>query len=861
MDEPRAFSLTTKNLWAKNPRRGSRGQAMTEFALVLPMLLVLLFGIIETGRLMVIYTSVASASREAARYAAAAGKSENGVPYYLDTAGIQAAARRLGALTGAINVSIAYDRGPDDAVGFTPADANAVGLGDRVKITVTSQYIPMLGVVPQLKPFTISSTASRTIVKEVSIGSASTSGKGTNNAPVVTILQPLNGSMKEIGQTITFRGTAEDPEDGTISNLIQWISSLDGVLGTGSTLDVSSLRAGEHTITAQVVDSDSNIGTASITLLINAPPLVDITAPANGSIFDEGEAITFTGTAIDDPGDGDLSDHIVWRIDGVQMASATATFNTSSLLAGTHTVIAQATDSGGLTGSKSITIAVVRNEPPTITIIKPASNTVFSLGASIQFEGKSTSVRGVDLSSGLTWTSSLDGAIGSGASFTNANLRAGQHTITVQSTDPANGLTGTVTFSIRVVDDAAPLVTITAPADGSIFLYGQPVTFNGTAQDTKDGDLTAKTDWISSLNGKFGTGGTASTSILDGGVHTIEARVIDSSGLVGRRSIVITIDKKEYGAPTLDITSPANDASFKANAPIALAGTATSYDGVTDLSHLIRWSFANSFVGQGATVTSTLPLTVGQHTLNAVVSEWTSSKTTIVTETVNILNNPPKIKIVAPDANVQFDYSKSIVLTAVVTETDPGQTDLLSKVVWTDDLSTELGRGGSITVNGSVLTPGRRTITARVSDGYDTAQDTRVIYPISCPGNGTVEWYGPDKNNFTKLTWNLPFGSNAPASITYQMTRLKLSVGNSSKAEVVDVAVQNNSYPQGNVNLPFTLPITNWIDINITPTNKLVQVIFYFDSKDTVAKNDGPFTLESVISTCPVQLSNVRPPQ
>jgi Flp pilus assembly protein TadG len=45
-----------------------KGQALVEMALVLPILLLLLFGIIEFGRILNAYIMVSNASREAARY-------------------------------------------------------------------------------------------------------------------------------------------------------------------------------------------------------------------------------------------------------------------------------------------------------------------------------------------------------------------------------------------------------------------------------------------------------------------------------------------------------------------------------------------------------------------------------------------------------------------------------------------------------------------------------------------------------------------------------------------------------------------------------------------------------------------------
>jgi len=51
-----------------DPRRGERGQALAEFALVLPLLLLLIAGIIEFGRAWNIKQAVTDAAREGARF-------------------------------------------------------------------------------------------------------------------------------------------------------------------------------------------------------------------------------------------------------------------------------------------------------------------------------------------------------------------------------------------------------------------------------------------------------------------------------------------------------------------------------------------------------------------------------------------------------------------------------------------------------------------------------------------------------------------------------------------------------------------------------------------------------------------------
>jgi len=50
-----------------NKRKRNLGQGMVELALVLPLFLLLLYGIFEIGRLVFMYSAVLNASRDAAR--------------------------------------------------------------------------------------------------------------------------------------------------------------------------------------------------------------------------------------------------------------------------------------------------------------------------------------------------------------------------------------------------------------------------------------------------------------------------------------------------------------------------------------------------------------------------------------------------------------------------------------------------------------------------------------------------------------------------------------------------------------------------------------------------------------------------
>ena len=66
----------------------SRGQSMVEFSMVLPILMVVIFGLLEVGRAVFMYAAVTNASREAVRYATAYGVNESDVLHYQNCAAI-----------------------------------------------------------------------------------------------------------------------------------------------------------------------------------------------------------------------------------------------------------------------------------------------------------------------------------------------------------------------------------------------------------------------------------------------------------------------------------------------------------------------------------------------------------------------------------------------------------------------------------------------------------------------------------------------------------------------------------------------------------------------------------------------------
>jgi hypothetical protein len=149
------------------------GQGMVEFALTLPLLLMLVIGVMEFGRLLFFYSAITTGTREAARYGAASGPAAGSEAYYQDCAGIRAAAKRISGLAGISDgdISIIYDEGPGGAsLGSCPVGGTgpALKLGDRIIVSVTGDFqlvVPLIDV----PPLEITSVARRTILKDVEV--------------------------------------------------------------------------------------------------------------------------------------------------------------------------------------------------------------------------------------------------------------------------------------------------------------------------------------------------------------------------------------------------------------------------------------------------------------------------------------------------------------------------------------------------------------------------------------------------------------------------------------------------------------------------------------------------------------------
>lgn len=207
--------------------KAKRAQAMVEFMLVIPVLIALLYGIIEVSRLIFIFASVANASRSAARYGAGTGEFD-GMTYYQDCEGIRATANRSAILTEFDDINITYDRGvtpdgeqipvldidPSPDADTCPIDDNIIRNGDRIIVQVSASYEPILPII-NIEPVEVVSANARTFLVSVPIfGSAFPTGFNAETATPSRVPTRTSSSEEQAGTataiiTATFNATYE----------------------------------------------------------------------------------------------------------------------------------------------------------------------------------------------------------------------------------------------------------------------------------------------------------------------------------------------------------------------------------------------------------------------------------------------------------------------------------------------------------------------------------------------------------------------------------------------------------------------------------------------------------------------------
>jgi len=222
---------------------------------------------------------------------------------------------------------------------------------------------------------------------------------GPNQPPECGILAPLDFEVLAHGPDLELRGDATDPNVPSTALGVSFTSDVDGPLGDTTPNDsgdvsliVPTLSVGEHELTMLVVDDLGVECDDSVTVVVDEPPVAEITAPTAATPASDNLVLLLQGLAIDRE-DANETLLVEWfsDVDGLIADKEPQPDGTlddeappETLTPGAHTITLEVTDSLGSTATDSVSI-VVNGAPgrPTAQITPGGPTTVDSLIASV----------------------------------------------------------------------------------------------------------------------------------------------------------------------------------------------------------------------------------------------------------------------------------------------------------------------------------------------------------------------------------------------------------------------------------------------------------------------------------------------
>jgi hypothetical protein len=614
------------------------------------------------------------------------------------------------AMEFSANVLIGGVVSTEHIVSWSSSIDGCIGTG----LDITAFLSPGVHIIMGMSTDITGETVSSTIVVYV---------QEVNTAPAVAITEFAGGTSGAEGQVFSFSASASDAQDGDLGPQIIWISSIDGRIGTGSSIR-PTLSPGAHTVTAQVTDSKGVTVTASVdveSVAYNACPVVTILEPVRGDSTAQGLVTDLYGNA-SDLEDGDVSGGISWT-SSISGALGKGAHIRVVLPAGNHVITAKATDGSGKEDSDTLAITVSPyNYPPELTVSHTALGTVTENGLKCTLSGRALDTEDGNISSSIRWSSSLDGDLGGGASVT-VTLSPGNHTVTGTVTD-SQGKSTVSRMSISTgVYNHPPVLTLNTANAGVLGKDGQNYTFSATAVDTEDGDISAYIVWESDIDGYIGTGASIA-ACLGSGLHTITLSISDSKGETVSAAREINVGVYNT-SPTLTM-GPHVPGELSSTGQIFQFNATAGDEEDGSLNSVISWrSSLDGYLGTGPSITTALR--PGSHVITASVNDSlgkTAEKT--IELTVSQYNYPPSVTITGSTPGALGATGQNYGFTA--TANDPEDGNIGSSISWTSSRDGSLGVGPSIQ---TALSPGVHTITAKASDSKGKEASSTVQVTVS----------------------------------------------------------------------------------------------------------------------------------
>ncbi len=288
---------------------------------------------------------------------------------------------------------------------------------------------------------------------------------GANSPPEVKILKPAGNITVGSGglNGVDFEASVVDYEGCCVE--LKWESTLDGLIGMGTSFNYVFSTTGQRTITVTAKDNDGAIATDTVIVTVsNDAPWVGIISPTQGQTLYTGSPYIFQGDSFDanEPYQKLPCGSMKWTSSksGDPFPKWSCAPQVIFSTTGYRTITLKGTDSDGAYATASVLINVVNppvNGPPVVQILHPINNNGFNANTWVALQGTANDPDNENpltytwkLKNGTTWTTLFTGTMNDQATITkywkpanNVPFHCGGKTVRLYLyvTDP-DGLTG-----------------------------------------------------------------------------------------------------------------------------------------------------------------------------------------------------------------------------------------------------------------------------------------------------------------------------------------------------------------------------------------------------------------------------------
>lgn len=567
------------------------------------------------------------------------------------------------------------------------------------------------------------------------------------NSPEIEWESPV-GTVQYYSDTpIAFRARVEDEQDSADDLVIDWTSSVDGVLDvaapseSGDIDDFLFLSAGTHILELTVSNSGGKSSQHAESITVrppNQPPTCGISIPSDGDSILVGAQVTFQGQ-IQDPDEDASQLSTSWTSDqdgllgsGV-FNNGVLTLTTNTLSAGIHNIVLSVEDELGLTCTDLIQLSV--GTPPNVSISQPTSAQVFTLGEDVELHGQVTDAEDGPLQLVVEWSSDVEGLLieetPSSSGFTQHQidtLSAGAHTITLTATDPA-GFVGSADVDIYMnTPPPAPQILLEPATPSSI----EDLTVSVTGGVDVDGDpLTYSYEWYKDgVSSGFTSSTLSSLHTGVGEIWMVEVFASDgyTQGAITSASVEIINTFPEISVPVISPSTAYNDDVLTCSA-IA-----------TDIDQSVSVSYAWDVDGQvfsGATL-DLASISVDPMDQVVCIAQVIDDQQAVDTESssVILLNRAPVVSSHAILPNTAY---AGALLDCNASFVDPDGESLSVTYEWTVG-NTVLGTSPTLTLGSSDAQSGDViTCSATAADGFGESVVSEAFVTVASVPSFDVE--------------------------------------------------------------------------------------------------------------------------